>query len=157
MSNSSANRFAESMWRDPTAATRPESVNVRSAAKAWEIPPVPISPQPNGSVIGCPRITGLFEQRRPLIANRDAVLQDLVLLDRVCVAAMRCPNRVDAGREIFEIPRETKEVHGRLIDLVARRIDVDGRFVPGVAHNHPEISLGRSQSHRVPVDEHMAL
>src|SRR5712691_5073936 len=116
MPNSSANRFAESMWRDPTAAARPESVKVRSAAKAWAIPPVPISPQPSGSVIGCPRITGLFEQRSPLIANRDAVRQALELPHRVFAAAMRRPNHVDAGGEIFEVPREPKEVHRDLID-----------------------------------------
>jgi len=58
------------MCLDPTATGRPESVNIKSAAKVSAIPPVPINPQPNGSVITLPSQVALltrsgFVNRRP--------------------------------------------------------------------------------------------
>ena len=70
---------------------------------------------------------------------------------------MRRSKHVDVTGEVFEVPRETKKSTAAWSTSLTGRIGVDRRFVRAVAHDHPEVSLGRAERHGVPVDEQPAL
>ena len=70
---------------------------------------------------------------------------------------MRRSKLVEVLGEVAEVPCESIEVHGDLVDRMAGRVRVGARLVSIAVHDHPEISLRGRQPHRVPVNQHVAL
>src|SRR5664280_1180251 len=109
MSKRSAKRFAVSIRREPTATTRPDSVQARSAAKLSAIQPVPISPQRSGSLIGSSFPVQAVDTLRKLIAGAP----------RECKAASRAGT--PASRRL-----RAKPVHSIVFPSWPLRIAGDG-------------------------------
>src|SRR3954454_16035261 len=100
MPSRSAKASADAWLREPTAATTPESVSARSAAKAPAIPPVPMIPHRTGLPTARALVSGSFPA------------------DESTVVEAGVPVAPAGGRQVEQVPHRGVQVDAAFLDVL---------------------------------------
>ena len=73
---------------------------------------------------------------------------------RISRQLMRGVEELHRTGDVIEIPAQCIEGHGRRIDRVAGRGLISAERVIAFRCQHPQVTFGRCEGDRVPVDEH---